>query len=51
MTLKYGDLTVEIIKLLENDLGQAVKGFAEKLGKSKRIRLLKFILKGDVGGR
>jgi len=29
---KHGDLTAEIIKLLENDPGQAVKDLAKKLG-------------------
>jgi predicted transcriptional regulator len=32
MTKEYGELTAKIIKLLENDPGQAVKDLAKKLG-------------------
>ena len=32
MTVEQGGLTLKIIKLLENDLGQAVKDLARKLG-------------------
>jgi predicted transcriptional regulator len=32
VTGEYGDLTAKIIKLLENDPGQAVKDLAKKLG-------------------
>jgi len=35
MTLKHEDLTAKIIKLLENDPGQAVKDLAKKLGVNK----------------
>jgi len=32
MTVEHEDLTVKIIKSLENDPGQTVKGLAKKLG-------------------
>jgi predicted transcriptional regulator len=32
VTGEYGGLTAKIIKLLENNLGQAVKDLAKKLG-------------------
>jgi predicted transcriptional regulator len=32
MNVEHGNLTLKIIKLLENDPGQAVKNLAKKLG-------------------